>query len=68
MRRRRGGSQVASSAPAGSTLPAAQRPRQNIAAVALVVYRTKLGAMVLLASIAWALMIRVVTPVGDRST
>ncbi len=28
----------------------------------------KLGAMVLLASIAWALMIRVVTPVGDRST
>jgi hypothetical protein len=26
----------------------------------------KLGAMVLLASIAWALMIRIVTPIGDR--
>ncbi len=37
MRRRRRGSQVASSAPAGSALPTAQRSRQHIAAVALVV-------------------------------
>ena len=38
MRRRRGArSRVASTAPAGGTLPAAERARQHIAAVALVV-------------------------------